>query len=61
MSNDIINHAIKVEAALKLSDQDSQTIEKLKGEVDKTFNILEQTKERDERSKQKMEALQQEI
>ena len=61
LSNDIINHAIKVESALKLSDQDSQTIEKLKAEVDQTFQILEQTKERDERNKQKMENLQSEI
>ena len=61
LSNDIIEHAIKVESALKLSDKDSQTIEKLKQEVDKTFLILEQTKDRDERNKAKMEALQQEI
>jgi len=51
LSNDIINHAIKVESALKLSNQDSATIEKLKQEVDRTFQILEQTKERDERNK----------
>ena len=57
LSNDIIEHAIKVESALKLSDKDSQTIEKLKQEVDKTFLILEQTKDRDERNKQKMESL----
>ena len=51
------NQTAKLRLALKLSQEDAQAISFLKQELEKTFKILELSKEREERAKQKIEAL----
>jgi hypothetical protein len=47
--------------ALKLTQEDSQTISVLKTELEKTYKVLEMSREREEKSKQKIENLHTEI
>ena len=61
LNNDIVSNAAKVQTALKLTQEDSQTITFLKGELEKTFNVLQLSKDREEKSKQKIENLHAEI
>ena len=61
INNDIVANATKVQTALKLTQEDAQTIQYLKAELDKTFKVLEMSKEREDKSKQKIENLQAEI
>ena len=51
------NQTAKLRLALKLSQEDAQAISFLKQQLEKTFKILELSKEREERAKQKIESL----
>jgi hypothetical protein len=51
------NQMARIRVALKLSQEDAQAISFLKQELEKTFRVLELSKEREERSKQKIEAM----
>ena len=51
------NQTAKIRVTLKLSQEDAQAISFLKQELDKAFKVLELSKEREERSKQKIEAM----
>lgn len=51
------NQTAKLRLALRLSQQDAQAISYLKQEVEKTFKVLELSKEREERAKQKIEGM----
>jgi vacuolar-type H+-ATPase subunit I/STV1 len=53
----LANQTAKLRLAIKLSQEDSQAISFLKQELEKTFKVLELSKEREERAKQKIEAL----
>lgn len=48
------NQTAKLRLALKLSQEDAQAIAYLKQELEKTFKVLELSKEREERAKQKI-------
>lgn len=61
LNADIVGNAAKVQTALKLTQEDSQTIGFLKSELEKTFNILQLSRDREEKSKQKIENLHAEI
>lgn len=61
LNTDIVGNAAKVQTALKLTHEDSQTITFLKGELDKTFKVLALSKEREDKAKQKIENLHAEI
>ncbi len=51
------NQTAKLKLALKLSQEDAQSISFLKQELEKTFKILELSKEREDRAKQRIEAM----
>ncbi len=51
------NQTARIRVALQLSQEDAQAITYLKQELEKTFKVLEMSKEREERSKQKIEAM----
>lgn len=51
------NQTAKLRLALKLSQEDAQAITFLKQELDKTFKVLELSKEREDRAKQKIDAM----
>lgn len=61
LNTDIVSNAAKVQTALKLTHEDSQTITFLKAELEKTFKVLTLSKEREDKAKQKIENLQSEI
>ena len=51
------NQMARIRVAMKLAQEDSQAITFLKQELERTFRILELSREREERSKQKIEAM----
>ncbi len=61
LNSDIISHTAKVQAALKLTQEDSQTINFLKSELERMYKMLEVSRDREEKSKQKIENLTSEI
>jgi len=61
LNSDIMNNATKVQTALKLTQEDAQTISYLKSELEKTFKVLEVSREREDKSKQRIENLHTEI
>ena len=61
LSADIQNNAQKIQMALKMTQEDTQTIQFLKGELEKTYKMLEMSKIREEKSKVKIENLYKEI
>ena len=61
LNSDIAGSASKVQTALKMTSDDAQTINYLKTELEKTYKILELSREREEKSKQKIENLHSEI
>lgn len=61
LNSDIVGNASKVQVALKMTQEDSHTIALLKNEIEKTYRMLELSKEREERNKQKIENLHSEI
>ncbi len=52
-----MGNAARVQTAIKLTQEDSQAIGFLKSELEKTYKLLEMTKERETKSKQKIETL----
>jgi len=61
INNDIVGNAGTLQSAIKLSQDDSQTIQYLKTELEKTFKVLEASKDREDKSKSKIETLTAEI
>ena len=61
IKKDIVSNAAKVQTALKLTHEDSQTIIFLKTELEKTLKVLNLSKEREDKAIQKIENLQSEI
>ncbi|KAM3144477.1 hypothetical protein pb186bvf_003346 [Paramecium bursaria] len=61
LNNDIAGNAGKVQSALKYSQDDSQTIQYLKAELDRVIEVLEAAKTREETTKSKSESLTAEI
>lgn len=57
LSRDMTNQMARIRVALRLSQEDAQAITFLKQELEKTFRILELSREREERAKQKIEAM----
>lgn len=57
VNNDIQNNAAKVSNALKYSQDDTQTIQYLKTELERTFKVLEGSKQREDTLKAKIESL----
>jgi len=57
LNADIVGNAIKIEAALKLTQEDTQTITILKEELNKAYNLIQGLRDREERNRQKMENL----
>lgn len=57
----LVGNAARVQTAIKLTQEDSQAIGFLKSELEKTYKLLEMTKEREIKSKQKIETLHQQI
>jgi chromosome segregation ATPase len=57
LSRDMANQTAKLRLALKMSQEDAQAISYLKQELEKTFKVLELSKEREERAKQKIEGM----
>lgn len=51
------NQTAKLRLALKMSQEDAQAISYLKQELEKTFKVLQLSKEREERAKQKIEGM----
>ncbi|EGR30803.1 hypothetical protein IMG5_123170 [Ichthyophthirius multifiliis] len=60
-TQDIGNHTSNLQGALKMTQEDNTTITHLKQELEKTYKILELSKDREEKSKQKVENLYSEI
>ena len=56
-----MGNAGTLQTAIKLSQDDSSTIQYLKTELEKTFKVLESSKEREDKSKSKTETLTAEI
>ena len=61
LNRNIGKNAKRVSEALKMTTLDKQTIETLKVEAERMYKMIELAKERDERNKNKMENLHQEI
>ncbi len=61
LNADIIANAAKVNGAIKMTQEDSNTIQFLKGELEKTYKVLEISKEREDKNKQKVDNLYQEV
>jgi len=61
LSSDITGNVMKIQTALKMTQEDSKTISYLKGELEKIYKILELSKEREEKTKGKIENLHSEI
>ncbi len=51
LNSDIIANAAKVNGAIKMTQEDSNTIQFLKGELEKTYKVLEISKEREDKNK----------
>jgi len=51
LNADIIANAAKVNSAIKMTQEDSNTINFLKGELEKTYKVLEISKEREDKNK----------
>lgn len=61
LNNEIVENASKIQTALKLTQEDTNTINLLKSEIEKTYKMLEISREREEKNKQRIENLQIEI
>ena len=57
----IVQNATKVKAAIKLTQEDSNTIAILKREVDKAWRLVETAKEKEEKARKLIQDLKSEI
>ncbi len=57
----IVNNATNVKAALEMSQEDSNTIKRLRKEIEKAWQFVEKAKEKEERSKKMVQDLKEEI
>ena len=51
LNDTILQNATRVKAAIKLTQEDSQTIAILRREVDKAWKLVEQAKEKEEKAR----------
>lgn len=61
MNESITNNAMRVKAAIKLTQEDASTITILKREVDKAWKLVEKAKEKEENARKIITDLKQEI
>jgi len=61
LNGDIVNNAVKVQTVLKLTQDDASTITFLRNEVDRAYKVIEQSRQREETNKLKIENLHDEI
>lgn len=61
LNDTIANNATRVKAALRLTQEDSNTITVLKREVDKAWKLVEQAKEKEEKARKIIQDLKGEI
>jgi hypothetical protein len=61
LNGEIISNAVNVQAALKLSVEDEKTMGALKQEVDRAWNMVEQSQEKEAKAKTKIHKLKHEI
>ena len=61
LNAEIVANAAKVQSALKLADEDQGTIDKLKGEVEKAWKMVDASKEKETRAKENVQALKKEV
>ena len=57
----IVNNAANVKVALEMSQEDSNTIKRLRKEIEKAWQFVEKAKEKEERSKKMVQDLKEEI
>eukprot|EP00744_Colponema_vietnamica_P002008 GILI01003228.1.p1 GENE.GILI01003228.1~~GILI01003228.1.p1 ORF type:complete len:876 (-),score=300.10 GILI01003228.1:348-2975(-) len=61
LNADIVSNAAKVQTALKLSQEDQQTISTLKKEIDKAWKMVDAAHEKEQRAKETIQQLKSEI
>jgi hypothetical protein len=61
LNDTILQNAARVKAAIKLTQEDSQTIAILRKEVDKAWKLVEQAKEKEEKARKIIQDLRNEI
>eukprot|EP00829_Urostomides_striatus_P017709 TRINITY_DN6200_c0_g1_i1.p2 TRINITY_DN6200_c0_g1~~TRINITY_DN6200_c0_g1_i1.p2 ORF type:complete len:162 (-),score=35.92 TRINITY_DN6200_c0_g1_i1:396-881(-) len=61
LSENIITNAASVKAALEMSQEDSNTIKRLKKEIEKAWQFVEKAREKEEKSKKMVTDLKSEI
>mmetsp|Transcript_9994 Transcript_9994/g.9936 ORF Transcript_9994/g.9936 Transcript_9994/m.9936 type:complete len:204 (+) Transcript_9994:76-687(+) len=61
LNDTILQNATRVKAAIKLTQEDSQTIAILRREVDKAWKLVEQAKEKEEKARKIIQDLKNEI
>eukprot|EP00954_Amorphochlora_amoebiformis_P000864 66690-Amorphochlora_amoeboformis.AAC.1 len=61
LNNDIVANASKVQAALRLSRQDQQSIQILKREIDKAWKMVDSAKGREKQSRETIHKLREEV
>mmetsp|Transcript_10496 Transcript_10496/g.14578 ORF Transcript_10496/g.14578 Transcript_10496/m.14578 type:complete len:910 (-) Transcript_10496:315-3044(-) len=61
LNNEIVSNAAKVQAALRLSRQDQQSIQILKKEIDKAWKMVDAAKGREKQSRETVHRLREEV
>jgi len=61
LSDTIQQNAIRVKAAIKLTQEDASTIQVLRKEIDRTWKLVDQAKEKEEKARQIINTLKAEI
>jgi len=61
LNTDIVQNAVKVQTALKLSQEDQATITALKREIDRAWRMVETSHEKEQRAKETIQSLKSEI
>ena len=61
LSDVILVNAARVKAAIKLTQEDAQTINVLRKEVDRAWKLVDSTKEKEERSRKIIQDLRQQV
>ena len=61
LNAEIVANAAKVQSALKLADEDQRTIDKLKGEVEKAWKMVDASRRRRREPRRNVQALKKEV
>lgn len=61
LNDNIVGNATRVKAAMTLTKEDSQTISQLKKEIEKTWKLVENAKEKEDRSRRIIQDLRGEV